>query len=171
VKIPTVLPIFLVFCLFLTAGATGQSRAPVPAAIPEARSVFISNGGADCGLFPQPFSGDQDRVYDGFYGVLKASGAFVLAPDPAQADLVLELRLLAPYGPTNANKQNGTADPRPMFRLVVWDRRTHYALWTATQSIELAFRQATHDRNFDSALAQVANRFLALAEKPPVPVP
>ena len=146
-------------------------RGPVPAPIAAAHSVFVSNAGADSGLFPQPFSGDPDRAYDDFYGTLKASGAFALAQDPSEADLVLELRLLAPYGPTNANKQNGTADPRPMFRLVVYDRRTHYALWTVTQSVEIAFRQATHDRNFDTALAQVTNRFLALAGKPPVPVP
>lgn len=140
---------------------------PVPAAITAAKTIFVSNAGSDSGLFPEPFSGDIDRPYTEFYAALKATGDYTLVGDPAQADLVLELRLFAPYGPTNANKQNGTADPRPMFRLVVYDRRTHYALWTVTSSVELAFLQKTHDKNFDMALTQVLNQFLQVAGKPP----
>ena len=36
---------------------------PVPAAILAARTLFVSNGGSDSGLFPEPFSGDPDRPY------------------------------------------------------------------------------------------------------------
>jgi hypothetical protein len=158
--------------LFQAPGSGAQSPAgPVPGAILKARSIFISNAGADSGLFPQPFSGDTSRAYTSFYNALNASGAFTVAGDPSEADLVLELGLTAPYGPTSSNKQNGTADPRPMFRLVVYDRKTHYVLWTITQSVELAFRQSTHDRNFDEALAVVENKFLQLAGKSPVPAP
>jgi hypothetical protein len=158
--------------LFLGLVLNAQSPAPpVPTAIARAKSVFISNAGSDSGLFPQPFTGDTSRAYARFYNALNASGAFTLAGDPADADLVLEIGLTAPYGPTNSNKQDGTADPRPMFRLVVYERQTHYVLWTITQSVEVAFRQATHDRNFDEALAAVVNKFLQLAGKPPVPTP
>jgi hypothetical protein len=140
---------------------------PVPPAITAAKNVFVSNAGSDSGLFPEPFSGDADRPYTEFYAALKAAGNFTLVPDPAQADLVLELRLFAPYGPTNPNKQNGTADPRPMFRLVVYDGKTHYILWTVTSSIELAYLQKTHDKNFDTALSEVLNQFLKIAGKSP----
>jgi len=101
---------------------------PVPKAIAAAKTIFVSNAGSDSGLFPEPFTGDSDRPYTEFYAALKAAGNYTLVGDPAQADLVLELRLFAPYGPTNANKQNGTADPRPMFRLVVYDGKTHFVL-------------------------------------------
>lgn len=140
-----------------------------PPALAAARSVFVSNAGADAGLFPQPFSGDPSRAYAQFYSSLKSAGAFTIVDDPSQADLVLELQLTAPNGPTNANKQNGATDPRPMFRLAVYDRKTHYVLWTITQSVELAFLQKTHDRNFDEALAAVLNQFLAVTGKPSVP--
>ena len=140
---------------------------PVPPAIAAAKNIFVSNAGADSGLFPEPFTGDPDRPYTEFYAALKATGAFTLVADPAHADLVLELRLFAPYRPTIADKQNGTADPRPMFRLVVYDAKTHYILWTVTSSIELAYLQKTHDKNFDTALAQVLNQFLQIAGKPP----
>jgi hypothetical protein len=144
---------------------------PVPPALSAAMNVFISNAGADSGLFPAPFSGDINRAYAEFYSGIKSSGAFSIVTDPAEADLVLELRLIAPYGPTNPSKQNGAADPRPMFRLTVYDRKTHYVLWTVTQSVDVAFLQKTHDRNFDQALAAVLNSFLQVAGKPPVPVP
>jgi hypothetical protein len=141
---------------------------PVPPAIAAAKTIFVSNAGADSGLFPEPFTGDPDRPYTELYAALKATGDFTLVGNPAQADLVLELRLFAPYGPTNANKQNGTADPRPMFRLAVYDGKTHYILWTVTQSVEFAILQKTHDKNFDLALTEVRDQFLKIAGKPPV---
>jgi hypothetical protein len=68
---------------------------------------------------------------------------------------VLELQLMAPAGPSSPNKANGAADPLPMFRLVVYERQTHFVLWAVTESIEIAFVQKTHDRNFDEALNRV----------------
>jgi hypothetical protein len=162
------------FCTVMWASVvfaqlSAPEPSPVPPAIAAAKSVFISNAGSDSGLFPEPFSGDTSRAYSQFYGALKSSGTYAVTRDPSQADLVLELRLIAPYGPTNANKSNGTADPRPMFRLTIYDRPTHYVLWTITQSIEIAFLQKTHDRNFDLALTAVLNQFLEVAGKPPAP--
>jgi hypothetical protein len=142
---------------------------PVPPAIPAAKTVFVSNAGSDSGLFPEPFSGDQDRAYTQFYAALKAAGAFTLVSDPAQADLVLELRLNAPNGPSNPSKQNGASDPLPMFRLSVYDGKSRYILWTVTQSIDFAILQKTHDRNFDEALSFVLARFLQIAGKSPAP--
>jgi len=140
---------------------------PLPPELATAKYVFVSNAGSDSGLFPEPFSGDTDRAYTEFYYALKATKEFTLVGNPAQADLVLELRLTAPSGPTNPNKQNGAADPRPMFRLVVYDPKSHYILWTVTQSIELAYMQKTHDKNFDAALTEVLNQFLQISGKPP----
>jgi hypothetical protein len=140
---------------------------PIPPAIAAAKTVFISNGGADSGLFPEPFSGDPDRAYTELYAALKPTRNYTLVGDPAQADLVLELRLNAPYGPSEANKQKGASDPLPMFRLLVYDGKSHYILWTVTQSIEFAYLQKTHDRNFDIALTEILNQFLKIAGKPP----
>ena len=85
--------------------------------------------------------------------------------DPAQADLVLELQLTAPNGPTNGSKVNGSSNPVPMFRLVVYDRPTHYILWAFTQSIDIAFLQKTHDRNFDEAVTALLLEFESLGGK------
>jgi hypothetical protein len=131
--------------------------APVPTPLLNARKVFISNAGADSGLFPHPFSGDPDRPYNEFYAGIKAWGRYELVSDPSDADLVFELQLIAPSGPQRPSKQNGASDPLPMFRLVILDRKTHYVLWALTESVGFAILQKTHDQNFDLALATITD--------------
>lgn len=145
-----------------------EPQAPVPAAIHTATRIFVSNAGADSGLFPSPFSGDTNRGYNQLYAGLKANGQYQLVDDPAGADLVLELQLTSPSGSTRSldvNKVNGAANPVPMFRLVVYDRKTHYILWAFTQSIDVAFLQKTHDHNFDEALTAILLEFESLSGK------
>ncbi|HEY9125584.1 MAG TPA: hypothetical protein VIM62_00575 [Acidobacteriaceae bacterium] len=134
----------------------------IPAALLSAKTIFLSNAGADSGLFPQPFSGDPNRGYEELYEMLKSAGQHQLVEDPSQADLVLELQLVAPSGPAGADKQKGAADPLPMFRLTIYDRKTHYILWAFTETIEVALRQQTHDKNFDQALSNIAYDFNAV---------
>lgn len=152
--------------LLLATAAFGQTSpgatGPVPAAIVSAHTIFISNGGSDAGLFPSPFTGDADRPYNEFYQALKADSHYQLVADPGQADLVLELRLIAPLGPTQPNKAQGAADPEPQFRLVIYDRKTHYVLWTLTRRIHWALLQQSHDRNFDDAITELVKDFEAL---------
>jgi hypothetical protein len=140
---------------------------PIPSAITAAKTIFVSNAGSDSGLFPSPFTGDPDRPYTEFYAALKATGSYTLVDRPELAQLVLELRLTAPNGPSDPNKVAGASDPLPMFRLVVYDGKTHFILWTVTQSIEPVVGQKAHDKNFDMALTQVLNRFLQIAGKAP----
>lgn len=129
------------------------------------KTIFVSNAGSDSGLFPEPFTGDDDRAYTQFYAALKATGDYTLVADPSQADLVLELRLNAPYGPTRPSKLEGAADPLPQLKLVVYERQTHYVLWIFTQGIEPALLQSTHDKNFNAALAAILRQFLDIAGK------
>jgi hypothetical protein len=129
--------------------------APVPSLLLNAKRVFISNGGADSGLFPHPFTGDPDRAYNEFYANVESWGRYQIVSTPGEADLVLELQLMAPNGPSNADKSKGASDPLPMVRLVIYDRPTHYVLWALTESIAPASRQKTHDHNFDEAVANL----------------
>lgn len=63
----------------------------------------------------------------------------------------------------------GEAYPLPMFRLVVYDGKTHYILWTVTRSIDSAILLRNCDKNFDIALAEVLSQFLKIAGKSPAP--
>jgi hypothetical protein len=146
--------------LLPVSAANGQvagsaSVAPIPPRLMSAKTVFLSNAGADSGLFPHPFSGDPDRVYNEFHANVVSWGRYQLVSSPEKADLVFEIQLTAPNGPTNANKQSGAADPLPMFRMVIYDRPTHYILWALTESIAPAALQKTHDQNFDEAMANL----------------
>ena len=114
--------------------------APASPLLLNAKKIFISNAGADSGLFPHPFTGDPDRAYNAFYANVASRGRYQLVTTPAEADLVFELQLTAPNGPSNADKSKGASDPLPMLRLVIYDRPTHYVLWALTESIGAADR-------------------------------
>ena len=118
-------------------------------------------------MFPKPFSGNTDRAYNQLFAALKANGPFELVSDPSDADLVFELQLLAPTGPANADKQKGASEPVPEFRLTIYDRKSHYILWTLSESIRVALLQKTHDRNFDEALSKLLFDLQELAGKLP----
>ena len=157
-----------VFLTAITAIAQAPDKSPsspVPQTILDAKKIFVSNAGADSGLFPSPFSGDPNRGYGQFYAGLKAAGQYELVGDPAEADLVLELQLTAPNGPSKGSKVNGASDPVPMLRLVVYDRKTHYVLWALTESVEGVLGQKAHDRTFDSALSALLEDFELLTGK------
>ncbi len=162
--------IFTAFVFAVQAGAQTPppptSLAPVPPALLNAKTVFISNAGADSGLFPHPFSGDPDRPYNQFYAAIQSWGRYEIVGDPSQADVVFELQLIAPPGPSAPNKQYGASDPLPMFRLVIFDRKTHYVLWALTESIMLAVLQKTHDNNFDAALTAITLDLKRLTSAP-----
>lgn len=148
----------LAFALMASAATAQQpypEAAPPPPELRTAKTAFLSNAGGDSGLFPEPFSGDPSRGYMELDNKLKSAGLFQLVDNPAQADLVLELQLTAPEGPSRANKQNGASDPLPMFRLAIYDEKTHYLLWALTESIGPAILQKTHDHNFDLAIDQL----------------
>jgi hypothetical protein len=169
--------ICLIPCLVFQAAALAATQtpapvpqAPVPAEIRSASKIFVSNAGGDSGLFPSPFTGDSSRAYNQLYAGLKANGQFQLLDQPSDADLVLEIQLTSPSGSTRSlevNKINGAANPLPMLRLVVYDRPTHYILWTFSQSIDIAYLQKTHDRNFDDALNSILFEFETLSGKSP----
>lgn len=154
-----------VACLGVVALASGVALiaqqpasvalAPVPPLLLQAKTVFISNAGSDSGLFPHPFTGDPDRTYNEFYADMVSWGRYQLVASPGQADLVFELQLTAPSGPSNADKSKGASDPVPMVRLVIYDRPTHYVLWALTESIAPADRQKAHDHNFDEAVSSL----------------
>ena len=144
----------LTCCVVATAQQTPPlAVAPVPPQLLNAKTVFISNAGADSGLFPHPFTGDPDRAYNEFHAGVVSWGRCELVATPAEADLVFEIQLTAPSGPSNADKSKGASDPLPMLRLVIYDRPTHYVLWALTESIAPADRQKAHDHNFDEAVA------------------
>jgi hypothetical protein len=163
----------LASCVFAQAPAPPPAG-PVPPAVVNAKSIFISNSGSDIDLFPgiyseghqlsYLFNGDEDRPYSEFFSALAATGDYKLPSDPSQADLVLELQLRAHPAP-----ELGAPGPLAELRLIVYGGQSHYVLWTITQAIEPANLQKNRDKNFDEAVTNLLNRFLQVAGKLPVP--
>ena len=75
-----------------------------------------------------------------------------LVADPSEEAVVFELHLIASYGPSAPNTQNGASDPLPMFRLLIFSWKTHDVLWALTESITVEFFEKAHDNNLDLAL-------------------
>jgi hypothetical protein len=142
--------------LFSTIAGLAQQPAttppgPVPSAILAAKKIFISNFGASSALY----SGGQDRAYNQLYAALQISGFFEMVSDPSDADLVLELQI-SDSGPNFAT-----------FKLLIYDRKTHFLLWTLLEPISVCNRQKTCDSNFDEALLVLLLNFEKLAGKAP----
>jgi hypothetical protein len=124
---------------------------PVPPAILAAKKIFIANSGSSSALF----SGGPNRAYNQFYASLKTAGVFEMVGDPSDADLVLELQIV--------DSGSGQAN----FKLVIYDRKTNFMLWTLFESIKVCTRQKTCDSNFDDALPALLLNFEKLAGKGP----
>ena len=84
---------FLANPAFTQQMPTYTEGGPVPPAITNAKNIFVSNGGADAGLFPerlpftnnlssQPFTGDSARPYTEFRAALQAAKEYTLVRDP-----------------------------------------------------------------------------------------
>jgi hypothetical protein len=131
--------------------------------------IALAQTPPDLAAGPVPPEIRTNRPYNEFYAALKTAGRYQLVVAPSGADLVLELRLFAPYGPSNANKQHGASDPLPMLRLVIYDRKTHYVLWAFTESVDAAVLQRTHDRNLDNAITKIVGDFENVSGAPATP--
>lgn len=134
--------------LIWTSAACAQqpvATAPVPQSILSAKTIFVSNNGDASGLF----SGGADNLYNEFYASLQAAGNFQLVDDPSQADLVLEPHFI------------DQAD----VRLVIYDRKTHFTLWTLKQAVGTFGLQKTRDRKFVAGVAALVQQFEQLAGK------
>jgi hypothetical protein len=144
------------FVLFSAMAGLAQQPAttpagPVPPAILAAKKIFLSNSGISSTVY----SGGQNRAYNQFYEALQGSGFFEMAGDPSDDDLVLELQL-------------ANSGPGPdTFRLLIYDRKTHFQLWTLLEPITVCARQKTCDTNFDDALLVLLLNFEKLAGKAP----
>ena len=146
--------------LISTAVALAQQPAtpqagPIPQSILAAQKAFVSNAGPVTEHISY-YSGGPNRVYDEFYAALKASGKFEITGDQSDADLVLEPRVMTEDG--------GGAT----LRLVIYDRKTHYVLWSLLEPIKPCVLQKACESNFEAALPARLLDFEKLTGKFPI---
>ena len=152
--------LFAASATLLTSAQTARAQqdhevlpAPLPSQIVAGRKVFISNAGVD-----------SRYLYNG--GPVEGGTFPAMIWHDAEADLVLEIRLIAPIGGVNVMNGSGSSRTDPQFRLVILDPGTRVTLWVFTEHIEPAVLQGNRDKNFDQAVNNLFNDLRNIAGQP-----
>lgn len=156
-----VLSWFLVFIpiAVYAQDSAAQSAAPVPPQILSAHTVFVSNGGGS--NYFDMFTGGPDRAYNTLYADLQKGGHYQLVGSPAQADLIFEIRAVAP-----AVDEGHTASYNPQLILSIRDPKTSAVLWTTRANVIAIGRQKNRDRHFDACVAVLLDKLGQVTGQP-----
>lgn len=139
--------------------ATTLSAAPVPPQLASAHAIFISNGGGS--NYFDSFTGGPDRAYNMLYADLQKEGRYQIVGSPAQADLILEIRAVAP-----AVGDVDNVGYNPQLILSIHDPRTSAVLWTTHSNVVAFGRQKNRDRQFDDCVAVLVDKFAQAIGQP-----
>ena len=138
-----------------------QNAAPVPPQIVWAQTVFVSNGGAD-NYFDMLVTGGADRAYNSLYADLQQANWYQLVSAPADADLILEIRAVAPA----VYDGKGVVAYNPQLILSVLDPQTRAVLWTTTANVRALGRQKQRDHGFDQSIAVLVDKLAQVTGQP-----
>ncbi len=144
-----------------TPQAAPPSQSSVPSQIAAAHTIFLVNNGADAHF---PLSADD--AYNQIYQALQAWGHFQLVPSPDQADLVFQLRDIAPITDVGGDRSGVYAINSPAFRLAIKDPKTNVTLWTVTSPVPIAGRGAARAHWLNIAITNLVSRVKVLANQP-----
>jgi hypothetical protein len=126
--------------LFSQPGAGKDKKtvaaAPLPAAIVNAKRIFLANGGG------------SNLAYDAFYSSMKEWGKYEVVGSPDEADLVVELAFRVDKNGsrvwTSTNTYTHTTQLHsaeivdPQLVLTIYDAKTKNSLWSETDHRRLA---------------------------------
>ncbi len=146
----------IVLAWFLVAIPTTSAQqpgpapsAPVPPQILSAHTVFVSNGGGSNYFQPMFTESGPDRAYNTI--VCRPADSPIttqLVSAPAQADVILEIRSIAPaIGGVDNVEYN------PQLILNIRDPQTSTLLWTTSANVRAAGMQKQRDQGFDQSVA------------------
>lgn len=133
------------------AATASAAPAPVPPQILSAHTIFVANGGGSD--YFNIFTGGADRAYNTLYGGLQQSGQYQLVDSPTKADLIFQIRSVAPTVDEGRN-----VSYNPQLILSILDPKTNTVLWTTRASVRAVGRQKTRDREFDACVAVLTDK-------------
>lgn len=152
------------FVLVLTPGLNAQqantAAAPLPPQLLDAHTVFVANGGGS--NYFEEFGGGPNRAYNTFYKDLKRANRYELVSSPEQADVIFEIRAIAPevYG------GNDTSSYNPQVVLTIRDPKTNVVLWTESANVRAAGTRNRRDRRFDMSVAVLVDKLALVTGQP-----
>jgi len=148
----------------LAQAQQSSSAAPplVPPQIISAHTIFVSNGGGS--NYFDAFTGGPNRGYSQLYAALQQWGRYQLVDSPSQADLIFEIRSVAPAVDVSGPQDSIAYNPQLILRIL--DPKTNAVLWTTTANVRAAGFQASRDKGFDQSVAVLVDRVRQLTGEP-----
>jgi hypothetical protein len=134
---------------------------PIPSQIATAHTVFLDNAGGDAN-FPLPV----DQSYTDVYAALQTWGHYKLVATPAEAELVFQLRDIAPITDISGTRAGTYSITSPAFQLTILDAKTNVALWTVTSPVYITGKKEVRAHWASIAVTNLVSRVKVLANEP-----
>jgi hypothetical protein len=136
-------------------------NAPVPSQIQQAQTVFLTNSGAD-----PNFPINATKAYNDIYAALKTWGRYKLVSSPEQANLVFQLRDIAPITDVTGNHGGVYSVTSPAFQLTILDPKSNIAIWTITSPVNVTGKNQVFARWVSISETNLVSRIKVLADVP-----
>jgi hypothetical protein len=157
----------LCFTLALLLASTPLIRAqqttpaaPVPSQIQQAQTIFLTNSGSD-----PNFPIDATKAYNDIYAALQTWGRYKLVNSPDQADLVFELKGIAPITDVSGNRGGVYSITSPAFQLTILDPKSNIALWTITSPVNVTGKNQVLARWVSISETNLVSRVKVVADQ------
>ncbi len=135
--------------------------APVPSQIQQAQTIFLTNSGSD-----PNFPIDATKTYNDIYAALQTWGRYKLVNSPEQADLVFQLRSIAPITDVSGNRGGVYSVTSPAFQLTILDPKSNIALWTITSPVNVTGKNQVLARWVSISETNLVSRVKVVAHQP-----
>ncbi|HSY36384.1 MAG TPA: hypothetical protein VK814_11590 [Acidobacteriaceae bacterium] len=144
-----------------TPPAPPPQQAPVPTQIAAAHTIFLVNNGVDANF---PLSADV--AYNQVYAALQTWGHFQLVSSPDQADLVFQLRGIAPVTGVYGDRAGTYSIDSPAFQLAIKNPKSNVTLWTINSPVQVAGRKSARAHWLNISVTNLVSRVKVLANQP-----
>lgn len=157
----------LCFSLALLLASTPLIRAqqttpaaPIPSQIQQAQTIFLTNSGSD-----PNFPIDATKAYNDIYAALQTWGRYKLVNSPEQADLVFQLKGIAPITDVSGNGGDVYSITSPAFQLTILDAKSNIALWTITSPVTVTGKNQVLARWVSISETNLVSRVKVVADQ------
>ena len=134
--------------------------APVPSQIQQAQTIFLTNSGSD-----PNFPIDATKAYNDIYAALQTWGRYKLVNSPDQADLVFQLKGIAPITEVSGNRGGVYSVTSPAFQLTILDPKSNIALWTITSPVNVTGKNQVLARWVSISETNLVSRVKVVADQ------
>lgn len=145
----------------LTRAQQTTLSAPVPSQIQQAQTIFLTNSGSD-----PNFPIDATKAYNDIYAALETWGRYKLVNSPDQADLVFELKGIAPITDISGNRGGVYSITSPAFQITILDPKSNIVLWTITSPVTVTGKNQVLARWVSISETNLLSRVKVVAGQP-----